>query len=362
MSRAYVLMTAMPPTKGHQALIEFARHVGETAEVILCTQPDEPYIWERLNALRKAFVGLNVNLHHVHRELPQEPEQATGFWDMWSGILLSFGLQKSDFIVASERYGLKLAEVTGATFIPYDIDRDILWTKATEVRDDPRGNFAQMLPEFQKNLLQTVTIFGAESTGKTTLSRSLARHLNGHWLPEWARPYLEHSGAQLTNRSMTDIWTGQKALQQYGRDLKDKPFVFQDTDLFSTLGYWDMKGWNIPTYEEGRICGASPTPYGLERDAVEHQSDLYLITRSNIPFEPDPLRYGGDKREGSDEYWIRICARHSLNFRVLEASSTLGRIDEAMELINEHYEDTVKLAYRRITKEDFPADPVSVGV
>ena len=37
----------------------------------------------------------------------------------------------------------------------------------------------------------TVTIIGAESTGKTSLSRQLADTMDGDWVPEFARPYLE---------------------------------------------------------------------------------------------------------------------------------------------------------------------------
>ena len=37
-----------------------------------------------------------------------------------------------------------------------------------------------------------VVLFGPESTGKTTLSRHLARHYNTVWIPEFAREYLQH--------------------------------------------------------------------------------------------------------------------------------------------------------------------------
>lgn len=40
------------------------------------------------------------------------------------------------------------------------------------------------------NLLKVV-LFGPESTGKTTLSRQLARHYNTVWAPEYAREYLQ---------------------------------------------------------------------------------------------------------------------------------------------------------------------------
>ena len=39
-----------------------------------------------------------------------------------------------------------------------------------------------------------VVLFGPESTGKTTLSRHLARYYNTVWTPEFARAYLQKNG------------------------------------------------------------------------------------------------------------------------------------------------------------------------
>lgn len=324
----------MPPTKGHMRLIEFAAALGTTAEVIVCTQPCEPYSFERLDALRQATKNMNVNIHHIHKELPQEPEGHEGFWDMWKDFLLTYGLQPEDYIVASEMYGAKLAEITGAKFYPYDVDRSLYLSRATWVREDSLHNFDQILPEFQPNLRRTVTIFGAESTGKTTLSRILSTSMQGHWLFEWARPFLEKCRNEITTESMTQIWHGQAALQRHARDFKDKAFIFQDTDLFSTVGYWDF--WDMNT------------PDGLVNEAIELKSDLYLITQSNIPFEQDPLRYGGDRRESQDQYWIDLCDKYGLNYKVLTSDTRNGRLYEATNIIRDfYYESTSLIDYVR---------------
>ena len=43
----------------------------------------------------------------------------------------------------------------------------------------------------QENSIIKVVLFGPESTGKTTLSRQLAKHYNTIWVPEYAREYLQ---------------------------------------------------------------------------------------------------------------------------------------------------------------------------
>lgn len=335
MTRAYVLMTAMPPTRGHLHLIQFAARIADSAEVILATQPDEPYVFERLDALREVTKDMNVNIHHIHKTLPQEPEGAgdSKFWDMWLDFLHMFGLTSDDFIVASESYGLDLARISGATFMPYDVGREIYYSKATDVRNNPRDNFDQVLPEFQPTLRQRVTIFGAESCGKTTLTKEIAPLMNGHWLFEYARPYLETVITEANDESMHAIWRGQRALQLASQEFLNRPFIFQDTDLFSTVGYWDFS--------------LGDTPQQLVADALADQSDLYIICPSNIPFEPDPIRFGGDRRESDDQFWIDLCEKHGLNYMVLTESGRDERRNEARAAIEAHYDKNVHIGYKR---------------
>ena len=326
--KAFVLLTAMPPTTGHLQLLQFANRLGADGVVaIINTQPHEPFPRERVTALRAALkrVGLSrrVKLIHYDKTIEQDPS-APGFWKMWQQMMIGFGITPDDIIVASERYGKKLADVTDTQFFPYDIDRDINHVKATPVRVDPLTRFGDIIPEFQPYLRTRVTIFGAESTGKTTLSRELAGALNATWLFEYARPYLEETINEITPRSMTAIWQGQRALQEHAGEISASPYIVQDTDLFSTVGYWQFPHWQATI---------DACPEQLVDDALRLKSDLYIVTQSNIPFEVDPLRYGGDKREGSDEYWIDICKQYDLPYVVLKTNDREERLATAMELV-----------------------------
>ncbi len=170
-----------------------------------------------------------------------------------------------------------------------------------------------------------ITIFGAESTGKTTLSRQLAADLDAEWVPEFARPYLETTSPRISEASMRAIWRGQRALQHESRR-SPRVFVVQDTDLFSTVGYWQFSHVS---------ASVGPCPEALISDALALQSDLYLILQSNIPFEADPLRYGGDKRESTDAYWIDLCDRYELPCRVINLADPAERIKEVIAAINQ---------------------------
>ena len=351
MPNAWILMTALPPTKGHADLISFARHLPNVGDlhVVLATQPGEPFIEERTQVIRKSLttgrkwittVGYKAEYIDLYRQKIQQvpkDDQDTAFWDLWVQILRKKGLVKGDFIVSSEVYGDKLAEVTDCIHIPYDINRTLRGARATatDVRKDPIGQFSHILPEFQRYLRKTVTLFGAESCGKTTLAQALAEELNSLYVPEYARPFLEHTGPEITSEKMKTIWHGQAALQALKESpiSLNKPFIIQDTDLFSTLGYWLM--WD------------HPPDNGLMNDAVDRKSDLYIVCPSNIPFEKDPLRYGGSKRESPDEYWINLCKIFELNYVVLKESDPDKRLAEAKRAMIKCF-DPKRLQYERV--------------
>lgn len=321
--KAFVLMTAMPPTKGHLNLIRFASclDVNETV-VLVCTQPHEPFAWERYFAVVQATGRMNdVKVHHIKKTLEQDPS-TPGFWEMWDNIMKDYGFKPGDVCVSSEAYGEILATRLQGTFIPYDPARELYYTKATNIREHLVDYFDDILPEFQHNLMSRVTVFGAESVGKTTLSKALADAVKGHWIFEWARPYLELVGPEINLHSMGTIWKGQAATQRHATLFRDKAFIIQDTDLFSTIGYWEQPHWQDKL---GFV------PDGLLRDARATQSDLYIILRSNIPFEPDPLRYGVDRRESDDVYWENVAIRYNLPYVVIDVADHDERLKSAVE-------------------------------
>lgn len=341
MTAAWVLLTALPPTQGHLNLIRFAASLNPTGtvNVLVCTQPDEPFCAERVDAVEHSIdheLRRRVQVLHYAERVQQVPrdDDDTDFWAMWTLILRARGLTDGDYLVASESYGIELARHSGARFIPYDFERTVFRCDATSVREDPLGQFEHMLDTFSRRLTRRITFFGAESTGKTTLSTAVATSLDSYLLPEWARPYLEAVGPDVTDAAMHDIWLGQRALQQSTTLLKPRPFIIQDTDLFSTLGYWEM-------YDPAQV------PAQLADDALAAKSDLYILCPSDIPFEPDPLRYGGDRRESTDQYWIDLLDRFGLPYATLTSSDPVSREKEATELARDTF-DKDTLSYERV--------------
>ncbi len=315
MSNSIVLMTALVPTLGHKYLIDYAKNLLEKytdkVHVIIGTLEREPIDGlKRFNAIKDTYANDNrVIVHHLSRDVPQEPEEHPDFWNVWKNIVLEFvDVKSEDYFVASELYGIDMANVLGCKFMPCNRYRETVPIKGTTVRQNLMNNFEFILPEFQKYIRKTVTIFGAESCGKTTMTKYLSEKMNGWFVPEWAREYLETVGSEVTDERMRDIIYGQTALQKTAKcDLKNKPFVFQDTDLFSTVGYYKL--WGGGTDHDLDLC---------EYNAKLLKSDLYIVMNDQIPFEEDPLRYGGNKRESGMNFWINLLQEFELPYYIVK--------------------------------------------
>lgn len=328
-----ILMTALIPTIGHQFLIDFAhqfmKNAGGSLHVIICSRSQEPISGAmRLSAFREHYLkqiyGNKIKFYlYENDDAPQNPSDHFNFWNFWKETIENITQKTFKYLFASENYGVQLANALNASFVPCDISRKILPVKGNWVRSDIYHNFEDILPEMRKYLRTKITLFGAESTGKTTIGSEVAHRLGYHFVPEWAREYLETVGAQLSADKMRAIATAQYALQTaVSNELMDKQGIIFDTDLGSTFGYFKIYNGKPPEY--------------LRKWFQNSLSDLYIVMNSNIPFVPDKLRYGIDKRESTDEFWIDILKEFNCKYHVIKSTDKIYQINEVVEVIKSY--------------------------
>lgn len=329
--KALVLMTALLPTVGHRDLIRYASCLADRVEVLLSYRIFEPIgLSIRMKSFQEEFKNDHNVIFYVHSDdnAPQNPEDSNVFWDYWKDTILSNtclipNIEKS-VVVASEPYGKNVADSLNCDFMPYDLYRDINKVKSTKVRQNIVENFDQILPYARQQLKTTVTIFGAESCWKTTITKSLSKSCNGYFLFEWARPYLESlNNPDVTEKLMEDIHMGQKALQDHGYEyLNDKPFIFQDTDLLSTIGYYQIMGMSVPDE--------------IIKNFKETESEIYFVMSDNVPFVPDPLRYGGNVRESTTQFWIDLLEKYDCNYYLVDSESFEEKENQIKKKLKEY--------------------------
>jgi NadR type nicotinamide-nucleotide adenylyltransferase len=128
--------------------------------------------------------------------------------------------------------------------------------------------------------LVKVVLFGPESSGKTTLSRQLARYYHTVWAPEFAREYLQkkwnNERKTCEAEDLLPIAVGQMKLENKLAKRADKILIC-DTDLLETK-----------VYSEEFYGGFVDEK--LNKAAIENQYDLYLLTYIDTPWEEDDLR------------------------------------------------------------------------
>ncbi|MGZ9676887.1 DUF4301 family protein [Flavobacterium sp. GNP001] len=174
-----------------------------------------------------------------------------------------------------------------------------------------------------ENRVVKITLFGPESTGKTTLAKQLAAHYQTEWVPEFARDYLQQkwdSNQQLcTLDDMLPIAEGQMRLENESV-LKAKELLFCDTNLMVTKVFSDL------------YYGTCPD--ALQEAAVVHDYDLFFLTSIDIPWEKDDIRDTPQGREAIFTEFKQALIDHNKPFLTLSGDQEM-RFKTAVTIIDE---------------------------
>ena len=179
--------------------------------------------------------------------------------------------------------------------------------------------------------LVKVVLFGPESSGKTTLSRQLARYYNTVWAPEFAREYLQekwnNERKTCEAEDLIPIAIGQMKLENKLAKKADKVLIC-DTDLLETK-----------VYSEEFYGGFVDSD--LDKSANENQYDLYLLTYIDTPWEEDDLRDRHEQRLEMFKAFENALRKHNRPYVLLKGDkeTRLKKATEAIDKIIENKEE-----------------------
>jgi len=128
-----------------------------------------------------------------------------------------------------------------------------------------------------------IAVVGPESTGKSALAEQLATHYGSHWVPEYARTYIEKLSRPYNFDDICHIARVQIEQEKAYETNNPAPFVFFDTDLIITKVWFDYCYQQVPDFVLDRLKSGF--------------FDLYLLCEPDLPWEPDPVREHGHDRE-----------------------------------------------------------------
>ncbi|MFT6872066.1 MAG: NadR type nicotinamide-nucleotide adenylyltransferase [Roseivirga sp.] len=163
-----------------------------------------------------------------------------------------------------------------------------------------------------------VAIVGPESTGKSTLTKSLSEYYQTIWSEEYAREYLTTLERPYEQSDLLEIAKGQLEIADKVK-MKANSIVFHDTDLlvikvWSEFKYGDCDPWIINQFELNK-------------------ADLYLLTDTNIPYEEDPLRENPEQRRELFEIYEQELIKSKANYQVVKGDLS-ERVNQSITCIN----------------------------
>ena len=169
-----------------------------------------------------------------------------------------------------------------------------------------------------------VVLFGPESTGKTTLSKQLARYYNTVWAPEYAREYLQKKWNNERKTCEADdlipIAIGQMELENRLATKADKVLIC-DTDLLETKVYSE------------EYYGGFVDPI-LDKASIENAYDLYLLTYIDTPWEEDDLRDRPELRREMFAAFENALKKHHRPYILLQGNKET-RLKTAVKAIDQ---------------------------
>jgi len=172
----------------------------------------------------------------------------------------------------------------------------------------------------KRNYLNIVLI-GPECTGKTTLSKALAKHYNTSVVPEYSRIYAEESKHQLTYKDVLPITEGQYLLEVKHR-LMARQILFFDTNLLQTKIY---SQWYYNQH-----------PEKLDQYIKISNYDFYFLNSVDVPWQPDGIRDQPTNRLELFFKFVEALNRQYTPFTILKGSIE-DRIKKALYHINRIY-------------------------
>lgn len=180
---------------------------------------------------------------------------------------------------------------TGVNHEILDIQRDMTHISATMIRQKPFLYWEHIPSHVRPYFTRNVLVLGAESCGKSTLTRELGKILRAPVVPEMYRSIYVGKGMDFEPKDLIAVATAQsKAQREASRTVFNKGLVLHDTCCEITSMYLEEY---FPKHEDfgdvyGKVQGFV---------ATEPKFDVIFFCDTDTPWENDGTRTLGDKRD-----------------------------------------------------------------
>lgn len=335
--RGLVVGKFSPLHKGHEYLIQNAFNQCEEVVVIGYSRPEFPSCSAKVREqwIKSAFPFANVLCIDA---ATVESWRACSAWDIsmpcnseadhthrhftYKILSSKLGLE-IDAVFTSEEYGDGFAQflsdpATGfgapVEHVCVDLNRETFSVSGSVMRSTRNHDYGLIDQAVQADFsVQKVVFLGAESTGKSTLSRLLSEQFNEPLIEEYGRELWEEKNGELSPEDLIDICTIQTKNEDIAQSNASN-FIFCDTSPITTLCYSEA----LFKQRCDVISAFAERPY----------HHVFLC-------EPDfPLVQDGTRKEEDFRGWQHDWYMAELSKRGIEFVSLDGGIDERLSRVS----------------------------
>ncbi len=230
--KGVVIGKFMPPHKGHEYLINFAKQYCEQLFVIVDCLKEQTISPEQRKSWLLAQIP-NIEVIALKKYMPQDPSEHPDFWAIWRDTIIE-SVGQTDVLIAAMDYGWKLSEFLNCEFVQCDISRQSIPISATEIRNNPLKHWKYLMDSCKGHFLKKICIIGPESTGKSTIVSNLANEFNTVFVPEYAKAIIDSQNGQFCFNNVEQTALAQVRSEKALEFMTNK-IMFCDSDVITTM-------------------------------------------------------------------------------------------------------------------------------
>lgn len=300
MIRGLVIGKFLPPHTGHVALIKFAlKQCDELIVSVSEAKTDAIPVETRVNWLKQIFRDQSQVKIFAIEDNFDNPELALNERTrVWADVMRKT-YPSINVVFSSEAYGEPFAKNLGAKHSAFDPDRKQFPVAASRILKSPFG-YWEFIPEVVRPyFVKKICFYGAESTGKSVMTKTMAEKYHASFVPEVAREMLTSN--TFNREDIIAIGREQTARVFKQARMADK-ILFCDTDVITTQ-----------VYSRHYLKVVPPILYEFERMI---QYDLYFLFEIDTPWVSDGLRDLGtdDSRKQMHQIFKSELDRRGINY------------------------------------------------
>jgi len=291
MKRGLVLGKFAPFHEGHQQLVEKSLELTDQTIVLVYDSPEVTRIPVETRArwIRKIYPQAEVIEGNGS---PADEGNDPRVMRIQEEYIRKVVPQPITHFISSEWYGAHVSHALGAIDVRMDRHSSRSGVSGTAIRANPFDHRNHVHPYVYRDLVRWIVLVGAESTGKSELTRELAIHYQTEHVQEHGREFwLSHHDPDgiLSLRQLAQLADEHRNIEETAV-LKANRLLFCDTDARITRQY---SCW----YHDGSV----DPKLAQYADECRDRYHLTILCGDDIPYIDDGTRAGPVRRRQAQQ-------------------------------------------------------------